>query len=183
MNFDNVWSILNNSVPPEITHYQHGSHPGKTWWLKTVVPNSDTKVNVFKVWKAIEKSHKKLVRLVPQAYDWHQTCIPHAHSVWVNHKVDVSLVQAENGFTYQISDYDKSFNEWGEHLQLWLSSQAVPQSKENDPHDWHKLWHVTELVKTWTTDAQAKHNRGKIKIVKTDSSEGPAHHRPNMDSN
>lgn len=148
-----------------------------------MVPTSDDTIHVFQAWKAIERAHKRVVRLVPHAYDWQQCLIPHAHSVWCNQKADVILSQIDNGFSYEIRDYDKSFNEWGVQLQLWLSSQALPQSKENDPHDWHKLWNVTELVKTWTTDAQAKLNRGKIKIVKTDSSEGPAHHRPNMDTN
>lgn len=148
-----------------------------------MVPSSDTKIHVWQAWKAIEQAHKRVVRLVPHAYDWHQNLIPHAHSVWINHRADVSLSLMNGEYLYEILDYDTSFNEWGEKLQLWLSSQALPQSKENDPHDWHKLWDVTELVKTWTTDAQAKHNRGKIKIVKTDSGEGPAHHRPNMDSN
>lgn len=178
MNFDGLWQILENSVPPEITHYQRGEHPGVGWWLKTVVP-TNSQSPIYLAWDAIQQKHPRLVRMEPTAYDWFQTPIVNTSSVWINQKVDVTLSETDNQFSYVLGDYDTSFNIWGVKLIQELEQQKSP---ELDPHDWHKLCDVAYLMKSWTTDRQANNNRKGLKIVKHEKNTSSAHNRSKLDS-
>ena len=37
INFENVVEIFSTGVPPEVSHFINLVHPGRSWWLKTVI--------------------------------------------------------------------------------------------------------------------------------------------------
>ena len=179
MNFDSLWHLLDNSVPPEVTHYQMGHHPGAGWWLKTVVP-TNIHSPIYQAWYTIQNKHPRLVHMEHVAYDWHQKLITHTHSIWLNHKIDITVTQIGEEFEYQMGDYDQSFNVWGQQLLKELEQQ---QSPEFDQDDWHKLCDVAQLMQSWTTDRQARKNRRSFTIVKPEKNTSAPHNRSKLDPN
>lgn len=177
MNYQGVWHTLDNSVPPEITHYQMGQHPGTSWWLKTVIPSNDQSL-LHQAWDAVARKHPRLVCLEPHAYDWQQNLITGAHSIWLNYKIDVVLTQVDSGYQYEMGDYDTSFNKWGDQILQQLNQH---NSDQIDPNDWHMLTLVADLMKSWTTDRQARNNRRSLQIVSPEKNKRSVHNRSKLD--
>jgi len=179
MDFDGIWPLLENSVPPEVTHYQKGDHPGPGWWLKTAMPYQPHSL-IYQAWDAIQRKHPGLVCIQPTAYDWQQHLIPQVHSIWLNVRVDVTVTVMEHEFTYNIDDCDTSFNVWGKQLARALASD---KSKHAQLPDWHMLCDVAKLMQSWTTERQARINRRSLKIVKSEKNTSSAPNRSKLDSN
>ena len=179
MDFLGIWPLLENSVPPEVTHYQKGDHPGAGWWLKTAIPYQ-AQSRVYQAWDAVQQKHPGLVCIQPSAYDWQQQWIPGVHSIWLNIRVDVSVSIMEHDFTYDIDDYDTSFNVWGKKI-----SRALGNDKSKHPKldDWHMLRDVAKLMQSWTTDRQARINRRSLKIVNSEKNTSSASNRSKLDPN
>jgi hypothetical protein len=183
MNFDDVWGALNNSVPPEITHYQHQQHPGKDWWLKTAVFAGISEPPLLRVWHTLQNQHPQLIKITPTAYDWQGALIENTHTVWIANNRDVRLSYHCPDFAYEIVDQDISSNQWGVHLEHALREYA--ESKNLDQlieHDWHNLLHVAEFISSWCTDHQARIKRKGMHIVSNSSSDqSTANHGSELD--
>jgi hypothetical protein len=164
MNFDGVWEILDNSIPPEICHYRQGHHPGVGWWLKTVVPNSDP-IELLKVWQALAAKHHGLISISAWAYDWQEALIPNCSTIWIRDGADIELRCQDLDITYVIYPFDDATNSWGNRLRRQLNAYRLRSPKNFDKHSWHNLAAVAHLLKHWTTERQAHVNRKGWKVV------------------
>lgn len=177
MNFDDVWGTLHNSVPPEITHYQHQQHPGKDWWLKTAVFAGTADPPLIRVWHSLQNQHPHLIKITPTAYDWQGNLIDQVHSVWIANHRDVRLSYHCPDFAYEIVDQDISSNQWGVHLEHALYGYAVAKNcDELLANDWQNLIHVAQFISSWCTDHQAAIKRKGIHIVHNSSPDQSAAH-------
>ena len=172
MNFEGVWEKLENSVPPEITHYQLGLHPGPQWWLKTAIPKTDHHLNLAEVWGSIQAQHVNLVLITPHCFDWHQNLISTASTIWIRQGLDVDLQFLGQDFTYSILSSDVTFNQWGSLLRKHLRRKQNAQFKLNDPTTWQKVDHVAQLLRSWTTDKQAQVRRQMLKVITNEEDRG-----------
>lgn len=181
MNFDHVWQLLENSVPPEVTNYHQGYHPGLGWYLKTAVPNSD-QLLLLRTWQAISARHPGLVTVSDHAYDWQTNRIPNCSSIWLKDHVDITLTLQNNQFSYVILPFDDATNRWGHDLRKNLLRYKRQQAKNLDSLSWHNLFDVANLLKQWTTDRQARVKRKGWKVVKNQIDSSNAAHGSKLDS-
>lgn len=172
MNFENVLIHLQQSVPPEITHYRLNLHPGIRWYLKTAVLNHDPDTDLLEIWRAIEREHGSLVRVSPYCYDWYQNRIDDASTIWVKQGMDVRITIDGDDITYAIVSADVTFNGWGREIQKHLRSAENLSWKEHDPVTWNKLQDVAQLLSSWTTDKQAQMRRQMLKVIKNEECGG-----------
>jgi hypothetical protein len=165
MNFDDVWELLDSTVPPEVTHYREGSHPGMGWWLKTVIP-SDQTCSVTKAWQTLAEKNQNMITLVEVAYNWHGQIINGATSIWLRNQQDVDLDMIQGQWHYVIRPYDESVNVWGHRLadsiKIWHKFNKTSASSN---HGWHKLKDVAKLLQNWTSNQQAQIKRKGFKLV------------------
>lgn len=164
MNFDGVWEILDSSIPPEITHYRQGHHPGVGWWLKTVVPNSDS-LDLLRLWMALSQKHSGLIAITSWAYDWQENVIANCSSIWIREGTDVDLRVKHQEYTYVIYPFDDATNSWGTRLRRQLNSYRAKMPNNFDKGSWHNLLQVANLLKQWTTERQAQVKRKAWKVV------------------
>jgi hypothetical protein len=164
MNFDGVSDLLDNSVPPEITNYHQGHHPGLGWWLKTAVPTNDS-LGVLAAWRTIQRKHPSTICITEVAYDWHGAVIPLTASIWLRDNLDVDLTWNDPEFNYVIMPFDDSVNSWGQYLRRQLLQYRRQPTKDFDKSNWHNLVAVANLLKQWTTNRQAQVKRKGWKVV------------------
>ena len=171
--FNNVWHILSTGVPPEISHFRNQTHPGRQFWLKTVIPSRDIDHHLFDLWARVIQQHSLSVQITDQAYDWFENIIPGAHSIWVREGIDVVLRQHARGADYSILPFEDSFNSSGllYHRQV-LQSQRLDCEKSLNS-DWQNLISTTQLMSSWTTDTQARARRKVFKVVKNEENSSP----------
>jgi len=164
MNFDGVWDQLEQTIPPEISHYHHAVHPGLGWWLKTAVPNEDT-LGLLVVWDSISRAHPGLIHISDVAYDWKGQSIHNVSSIWLRESADVDVSFVNGEFSYVIYPFDEATNRWGQKLKVALTKYKNKHKENFDINNWHKLVEVAQLLKQWTTHRQAQVKRKGWKIV------------------
>lgn len=183
MHMQGVLQALENSVPPEVTHYHLGLHPGARWWLKTAVAKQDDHLQLMKVWQVIQQAHPKLVKITPHCFDWHQNLIPSACTIWIQQGRDVDVQIQGQDFTYHVVSSDVTFNAWGSQFRSWLRSKHNKQMKESDPDTWHKCDQIAQLLRGWCTESQAQIRRQMLKVVTDAQDSSPATDSHKLDSN
>ena len=171
LDFENVWQVISNCVPPEITHFQKQSHPGIGWRLKTVIPSS-TDQDLFKSWLLITQKHPYAACLHETAYDWNQNLIPNALSVWTQDGIDIVIDNQSTPVNYHIIPSETSFKSSGKKLIKQINKDQKTSPEKNSQQDWHNLLCVAQLISSWTTDQQARVNRTTIKVVSDDKNSG-----------
>jgi hypothetical protein len=170
MTDDQVWHVLHEWVPPEITHYVMDSHPGINWYLKTVVPlQSDPPVITY--WQQIAHMHDNLVQIQPIAYDWQGDAIPACASVWIHMHNHVQLqVNPDHTWQYQIQNHIPDHN-----------IEHTLQSFKFSDHTWHMIKHALTLKRQHVTHAQAHARRKGFNIIHGSQDSGPANPGSNLD--
>lgn len=159
-----LFDIVDTGLSPEITHFKMGKHPGKHWWLKTVIPKNDTD-RITTIWMHLCRMHPSLIYFTPYAYDWYGVLLEDFQSVWIKEQVDVVLTVKKRVFDYDIISFPESFNVSGKNLQklIKLEQQNNPDTFTQD--EWNEIINVTEFMKSWTTDKQAKNNRKQLRKI------------------
>lgn len=178
--FANVCAILQSGTPPEITHFRNGNHPGKSWWLKTVVPAS-AQCPLTEIWNRLAHQHPQLITWVLEAYDWQQQRIQGAHSIWLRNDVDIHIDYQDPHFDYHILPFEDSFNVSGQQLHQQLTHRAQRDFKQNHPQDWHKLKSLANFMSTWTTDSQADVRRKTWRLIASEEIDSQAHQGAQLD--
>lgn len=182
VDFSNVYQVLSNGQPPEITHFQKGSHPGRGWYLKTAVPIVG-EPDLYKIWRRLSKQHSNLICLTPESYNWNQQLIQNVFSVWVRETIDVRLNLREGVYDYSIIPFEDSFNIHGKTLkkQLVQFQKQNPHAKELD--DLHYLSSVIQFMCDWHTDAQARARRSQFRVVTNEEDHSNSHQSTQLDTN
>jgi hypothetical protein len=163
MDFDGVWEILDSTIPPEISHYRAGNHPGLGWWLKTAVPKN---TNLSNAWQTLATNHPTVVQMVHVAYNWQGAEIQSALSVWIRDNQDLDLDHINGQWHYVIRPFDESVNVWGHRLNQNLRTwQRRKHKTKLDEDNWHKLKSVAQMLQTWTSNQQAQIKRKGLKLV------------------
>ena len=179
--FANVCAILQTGTPPEITHFRNGNHPGKKWWLKTVVPASAHNA-LTEIWNRLAHQHPQLVTWVLEAYDWRECRITHAHSIWLRNDVDIVIDYQPPRFDYVIMPFEDSFNQSGQQLHQALAHRNNSDFKQNQSQDWHKLKNIANFMSTWTTDSQADVRRNTWRVIESEQIDSQAHQGAQLDT-
>lgn len=162
-----VLGVIETGVPPEIMHFRKGTHPGKNWWLKTVVPlQQDTRIT--SIWMHISRMHPALVLLTPTAYDWYGEIISGFQSVWIKENLDLELLVKKRIFDYNIVSFAEGFNNSGQKLQKIVESHQATMPHLCSDDEWSELSTVTEFMSAWTTDAQARQKRKTLRKLELD---------------
>lgn len=167
INFENILDLLKTSVPPEISHYRSGTHPGKDWWLKTVIP-TDKSAGPTIMWKKIQQKEPLNVLLTNSAVDWFENTIENANSVWIRHGIDLVVDVADNEtgkFTYVIKNVTDSLNEFGNTINKKITDAWESNSQNINDIDWHNLIYISNLMSSWTSDVQAEKKRKMFKVI------------------
>lgn len=178
--FQNIWNILVSCQPPEITHFQQKSHPGRGWWLKTCVPLIG-EPDLYKIWSRIIKNNNRLVCITSESFDWQQAPIPNTASIWCRDGIDITLKIADGVFDYDILPFENSFNQHGNSLrkQLLKFNESYPGALA--PDELTKLVAVADLMCNWQTETQAKARRAKFKVVDNEENLSQTHQCTKLD--
>jgi hypothetical protein len=181
LDFEHVWHILSDSQPPEVTHFQKGSHPGRGWWLKTAVPlvgNPD----LYQIWRNIAKHHSNLVCLTQDTYNWNQQLVSNVISIWLRDSIDIELTLGDGTYNYSMVPFENSFNVTGKNLEKQLLSFHKQNPAAVGTDELHYLLTVVQLMSTWHTDTQANSRRAKIQVVSNEEAVCNKHQSPKLDS-
>jgi hypothetical protein len=176
MNMDDVWHTLENSVSPEVTHFQRGTHPGPQWWLKTAVVKQDVHLGTHTIWQALSLAHPRLIKITPHCWDWHQNLIPWAHTVWIKMGRDVQVELMGTDWVYHVISDDIGNQIWCETLDSWVKSAHNRHMKKTDPTTWHKWKHSLQLLQAWRSEHQAQQRRKQIKAITHEKDTGLSSH-------
>ena len=183
MNFENILEIFQQGTPPEITHFRKGSHPGKRWWLKTVIhknPNSEP----TKIWTIIQSLEYEIVTIITEAYDWFGNIIPDCYSIWIREGLDITINLDNVGkFDYKIDKFNDSFNEFGKTISNEIEKSWLSNKQNLNDMDWHKLFYVADFMHRWTSERQAIENRKKIRIISDEKNNSQTDIQSELDSN
>jgi hypothetical protein len=181
INFENVTELFSTGIPPEISHFRNQKHPGRNWWLKTVIPVEET-TTPSKVWQMVLKKEPFNVMITDIAYDWKGTVIVGARSVWIRQGIDVVINIDDNKVGYKTKKFAESFNDSGK----WLYEQITRSWESNvqniNDEDWHNLFSVAELMSAWTTEDQATEKRKVFKVIKNEKNNSQADQSSKLDS-
>ncbi len=171
MSDDQVWHQLHECVPPEVTHYVNGDHPGISWYLKTVVPiTSDPPL--LQYWEQIAAAHDNLVQIVNSAYDWQAHLIPNCVSVWIHTQNHVQLlVEPDQTWCYQIEN----------HVQDQMITHMLEQF-DFGSDTWHMIQHALQLKQQHVTNKQAELRRKGFRIHHGETHSGHPHSGKNLDT-
>ena len=181
INFENIIDVLSTGIAPEISHFKKQVHPGRNWWLKTVIPIDDT-TDPSRVWYMIHKKEPLNVHITDFAYDWYGNAIS-AYSVWIREGIDVIIKIGKNGkVDYKISPFSQSFNESGKWLYDELTKSWESNTQNINDEDWHKLFSVAELMSGWTTESQASEKRKVFKIISDEKDNSQTNQPSKLDS-
>lgn len=163
-----VRSLLNSPRSlknPEIHHYNLGSHPGVSWYIKTVIPISgrdwsENRMTLF--WKTIELQHGNIVRISNVALDWYGNTIDGWGTVWLDRDVDivVKMDESTGNVSHVLTDYNSGLNESGARLLEWINQQGPTFLEELG-----KLQDVAAFLSTFTGKTKSTNKRKKIKVL------------------
>jgi hypothetical protein len=157
---------------PEIHHYHHGSHPGSTWHIKTILPgptvlNDDTHV-LFSFWRRLQENHPNLVLLGKQAYDWQGNLIPSWWTIWLDEKVDIIWSWSrENGFEYEFVDFEIGLKASATLISSMIGGDDSRLSTRKSA-SYKRLHEIAEFLRTYTTDKQSRAKRANLRVITND---------------
>lgn len=162
---DSARSLTN----PEIHHYNAGTHPGVSWYIKTVIPVSGSNhinCQLFDIWKNIELKHEKLARIESTAIDWYGNVINGWGTVWLDRDIDVIIYTEEKTgqLSYRLTDYNSGLNESGKNLLTWFRDNLEQQGLITGEHS-DKIHDVAAFLSTFTGKTKSMRNRNKIKVL------------------
>jgi hypothetical protein len=169
---ESALSTIEDCYNPEIHHYQHGTHPGIKWYIKTVLPgplilNSET-IPLFDFWKSIERRHKGRVLLTDVAYNWSGIAVTNWWTIWLHEKIDISWSwSADSGFGYQVIDHDIGLKNSGSLIEALLST-TDDRLPIRSRISYAKLLNIASFLKTYTSDQRSKQNRSKMRVIHHD---------------
>jgi hypothetical protein len=109
------------------------------------------------------------VHVTDCAFDWLQQPIPHAATVWIQQGFNVVLEVKNGEITHETMSFDLGFNRMGE----CLSGLIDPKNALD--LTWQKLINLTNLIASWTTDAQAVARRNSFKVTWNEKDSGSTH--------
>jgi hypothetical protein len=181
LDFLNVRAILSDSQPPEITHFQKGSHPGRGWWLKTAVPLVGVP-DLYQIWRSLSKQHSNLICLTQDTYNWNQQIVNNVISIWLRESIDVELTVGDGTYNYSMVPFENSFNLAGKNLEKQLLNFQKQNPAAVGKDELHYLLAVVQLMSTWHTDTQANCRRAKIQVVNNEESVCNANQSTKLDS-
>jgi hypothetical protein len=151
---------------PEIHHYNNGSHPGISWYIKTVIPHADPEDPVHEIsqfWEKLQKLHPRLVRIVGTAYDWDGSKIPGWSTIWLNAKIDLAVSWSEDqGFEYKIVDFDDGLKISATKLLEWLKSSSSPNGS---PAEYSRLLEISSFLQTHTFEEKSRKKRSQLRVL------------------
>jgi hypothetical protein len=180
LDFQNVWHLIQTQQPPEITHFQHKTHPGNGWWLKTCVPLvSDP--NLYKIWQRITQQHSHLICITEPSWDWDKTEITNAVSIWCRDTIDVELQLLDGVFQYNIVPFEKSFNSEGKSLEKQILKFNRDFPGILSELELTNLISVTQLMSNWHTDSQAKIKRRMFEVIENEKDSSQTHQSTMLD--
>ena len=181
INFENVVEIFSTGVPPEVSHFRNLVHPGRSWWLKTVIPKDHT-IDPAKVWGMIRKKQPLNVHITDFAYDWYGNPIT-ACSVWIREGIDVVLtIDRYNMVDYEIKKFAESFNTSGKLLYEEITSAWESNTQNINDEDWHNLFSVAELMSGWTTESQAAEKRKVFRVISNEKDNSQTNQSSELDT-
>jgi hypothetical protein len=154
---------------PEIHHYHRGSHPGSTWYIKTILPgptilNDDTYV-LFACWSRLQASHPNLVFLGKQAYDWQGKTIPGWWTIWLDEKVDVIWSWSrEDGFIHEFVDFEIGLKASASLIQTMIIPDDSRLSSSRSA-SYSRLHEIAGFLGTYTTERQSRKKRANLRVI------------------
>lgn len=166
-------NTIEGSTNPEVYHAQNGTHPGRRWYIKTIIPgpkilNDDTHP-LFLFWQTLQSRHTKMVRMSDTAFDWKGNIVKNWWTMWLDEKIDINWTYTRNdGFDYEIVDNDIGMKKTAEKLDLWLNEDIDTRHINNLPISYERLHEITEFLRTFTTEHRSQLNRSKLRVLDND---------------
>lgn len=165
MELNQVWQLLEQGVPPEITHHQLKLHPGPGWWLKTAVLKQDHHMSPLNMWKHVQATHPNLIHITPHCFDWKTNLMPWACTIWLRKGKDVQVEFKDPDWIYHVVSEDISNQIWCDTFTRWIKSTHNKSMKKDDPHTWHMWIHSIQLLEHWCSEHQVQARRKQIKVI------------------
>lgn len=164
---------ITGSKNPEIYHYQHGSHPGIKWYIKTIIPgtgilNDDT-YTLWTMWRHLSEHFSHLVKIVDIAYDWDGSLINQWWTIWLDQRIDVRVSWTrELGFNWKLVDYEDGLKLSAIEISSIVNNMCNNRLTEQELLKYKQLSYILEFLKTYTTDKRSKENRKTLKVIEND---------------
>ena len=151
---------------PEIHHYNNGSHPGVSWYIKTIIPNATPDSAVYAIsrfWEKLQELHPRLVKIGNSAYDWDGSKIDGWCTVWVNVRIDLSVSWSDNkGFEYKIVDFDEGLKISAGKLLKWLENSSFP---DGCSAEYSRLLEISSFLQTHTVEEKSRKKRSQLRVL------------------
>ena len=106
-----VLDTIQEAINPEIYHFRYGTHPGRKYYIKTIIPgpniiNDDTYV-FWQFWETLANRYPRVVRLIDHAFDWQGNKIEHWWTIWLEERIDIIWSWSRtDGIDFHLIDYD-----------------------------------------------------------------------------
>ena len=137
LDFSDVVDILKSRPNPEVTHYHHGSLPGLSWYLKTLVPNLDCPTPesrpIVTLIQRMTRRYPDKILVVRSAFNWNQELLGQFNSLWIRDGYDVAITSHNGSLSYRLVKQNKQSTIAIDYLNGQLNSQlstASDQQKE-----------------------------------------------------
>lgn len=155
---------------PEIHHYHHGSHPGISWYIKTVIPGptvcNQNILVILDFWQKISSCNPSLIRLVDSAYDWDGVRLHGWWTVWLNVGIDVSWSWDESiGFSYEIIEYHEGLRSSASRIRNWLNQASTTRHLSDDQIHYEKLNVIAGFLETYSSESESRAKRSRLQVI------------------
>lgn len=168
---DVAFATINGLKNPEIHHYQHSTHPGAKWYIKTIIPGpsiltADTKV-FLDFWQRMQIGHPYLVSLTDSAFMWSGEKMQNWWTVWLNDRIDIDWNwDASTGIDYRIVEFDTGLKSSGAKLINWLiTNWQLDRLTDEQRINYEYLYNIAEFIKTYTSNIQSIKNRANLRVI------------------
>lgn len=149
-----------DKLNPEIHHYHRGSHPGASWYIKTVVPQAHKLTgesrSLADFWDQVASNHPDLILITDQAYDWDGIAISGWRTIWANNRIDIIWNRCPwDGFSYRIVDFNEGLNQSGLSLLGMLGQYR----------ELGNIGEIAGFLSTYTTEKNSNSKRKNIRVL------------------
>lgn len=157
-------------VNPEVWHARNLSHPGKHWYIKTILPKSfqESSKLIVNFWYNLSKNHPNFVKITSSAYNWHGKLLDNWNTIWLYQDIDIEWTIDENGRpSFLFINFYTGLKNAAQYLQTTLGVNDNHEYEPSFAHIHDILWFLT----TYASNDSAKTKRKTLEVIENEQND------------